>query len=165
MKSRYITHLGGFVYLLVLLLLLFSACSTPSLENTLESALKDRIQSEIVAGDDVPLFIQYRNAVYESIHFHVEKVDEQKKTASVTFTYVSVADLIEEYSAQAKDAEEFYRRCIDAVSNGSVKQTEEVVNIEYSESASDPMMIDNAAFLNILSGGSIKDIQDLISGD
>ena len=165
MKHHLKARLSGFALLLVLFSLLLSACGASSLENALESALKDRIQSELVAGEDLPLFIQYRNAVYESIRFHVDKVDEQKKTASVTFSYVSVADLIEEYSGQAKDAESFYRRCIDAVRSGSAKQTEEVVEMEYSGSASTPRIIDNASFLNILSGGSLKDIQDLISGD
>lgn len=156
---------AGLVLLSIIVILFSISGRRTSFSSSVENAISSRINSEIVNGEDIPLYIKYRNAIFQNINFKVIQADKHTMSATVVFSYVDVPQLIDSYAINAPDAETFYQRCINAINNNQASRSEETIVLQFSGSVSNAVLIEDDDFLNVLSGGSMKEIQTLMAGE
>lgn len=161
---RLVIGVSGVLVLVLMFALLFSVPSCNNLSKKLEAAISSRISDEIIEGESLPLHIQYRNEVLRSIEFKVLKVNPSVRTATVTFSYADVPALMEQYAPISSDASEFYQKCIRAVSSGSAVLSNETIEILYTVTSANVRIEENETFLNVLTGGSLEEIQKMMTG-
>lgn len=138
----------------------------PNYSNTLESAILDKLQADVVPGDELPLSIRYSNAVYTSISATILSQDDKTGEATVKFKYIDVLALADGYKGNPDDIDEFYECCLQMISSGNGKTITETAKVSYTV-----LIEDNVKFYvveeiedlaNILSGGTLSVLKDML---
>lgn len=164
-KTPWLIVIISSIILILIVLIIGLPRQTSSFLPSFENAISTRINHEITYGDDLPLFIQYKNAIIRNIKFSVTKINNRSLSAMVSFSYLDVHRLMDDYISGQTDAESFYRICIDAINHGRVVYKQDSIEMQFSGSIPNIEVEDNEAFLNVLSGGCLRDIQNLIQGE
>ena len=141
----------------------------PEQVNTLEDAILEELQTDVVPGDDLPLSINYSNAIYKSISATIISQDDKTGQATVKFKYIDVLSLADGYKGDIENIDSFYEHCLQAISSGAAATLTETVTVSYTVLITDNVMtyvveeIENEA--NILSGGALSVLKDLMNGE
>lgn len=138
----------------------------PEKHSALEAAITEKIQNEIVPGEDVPIAYAYSNAVLEAITFTVEKDNVKEGIATVTFTYVDTIAMADSYGTRQIDPAVYYQECIDAILGGTAPTVTETIEITYTvlvtEGSEEYAIEDSLALADVMTGGAASAYLELI---
>lgn len=100
----------------------------------LRQVLEARIQVEILSGEELPLEIQYMNALLSSISFEVLSVDEEQKIVHIASRFVDVMAMTENiFGDDEITVEEYYKVCIQMIQENQAPVLEMNLSIPYEE--------------------------------
>ena len=138
-------------------------------ENAYEAAIADKIASEMIQGEELPLVYQYNNTVLGAIDFQLLDADKSTDTATVRFTYVDVLSLADKYVGSMNDPSLFYTHCIGQIASGSAPTLTKTITVsfavfEYGE-VKKLIALDSVDFANVLTGGVASEYAKLSGGD
>ena len=165
-KTVIITVAAG----LVLMILVACWWLISSKESLLIEALEQKINAEKVieyveADSNVPMSLQYKNAVASSVEFTVKEIEYFNNQAVVSFSYTDIMSLAEDYGDSDHGPDAFYQYCIRKIEDGEAKKTEEIrLSFVMEKVDGDKIcIIENTPELtNVLTGGIYKELLDLL---
>ncbi len=138
-------------------------------ENAYETAIADKIASEMIRGDELPLAYQYNNVVLDAIDFQVQDTDKSEDTATVRFTYVDVLSLADMFVGSMNDPSLFYTHCIDQIVSGSAPTITRTISVSFEEFESGEVKklraVDSIDLADVLTGGVASEYAKLTGGD
>lgn len=138
-------------------------------ENAYEIAVSNKILSEMIQGEELPLAYQYNNAVLNAIDFQLLDTDKSTDTATVRFTYVDVLSLADKYVGNMNDPSLFYKHCIDQIISGSAPTLTRTISVPFavfeSGEAKQLIALDSVDFADVLTGGVASEYVKLSGGD
>lgn len=124
----------------------------------LRQVLEARIQVEILSGEELPLEIQYMNALLSSISFEVLSVDEEQKILHIASRFADVLAMADDILRDAEiTVEEFYKACIQMIQENRAPEVEMDLSIPYEEEVIDGQtvytIVNSEALAELLSCG------------
>lgn len=124
----------------------------------LRQVLEARIQVEILSGEELPLEIQYMNALLSSISFEVLSVDEEQKIVHIASRFVDVMAMTEDiFGYDEITVEEYYKVCIQMIQENRAPVVEMNLSIPYEEEVIDGQtvytIVNSEALAELLSCG------------
>lgn len=123
------------------------------MERDVSQAIQEKIDSELVPGENMPLGASYTNAVYSAITFEVQHSDGKK--AQVAFTYPDVIALADQNETDKQEADAFYQHCIDTIHAGEYPQKDKTISVEYEKDKNGKIKIQASPELaDVLTGGA-----------
>lgn len=130
------------------------------------SLVRSYVREKRIGGENLPLYIQYRNAVLDALDCHVLSEDIDAKKAQLAFSYVDVVALSDSFPGEPASADEFYQFCIDTIASGSAPTQQAVVdaNIVTDENGS-LRLEDSEELMNVLTGGAYAEMKRLAEED
>jgi len=151
----------GIIVIAVTVILSIHGLQNVEMEDRLTVGLEQKITSEMVAGEELPIFWMYSNAIREAIEFDIVSCNEKKKEASVKFTYVDAISLADCYAGTLENPELFYQYCVREISAESAPQKTETIRITYSEYENEDELYciieDSPELVNVLTGGTYSE--------
>lgn len=153
--------------LLVVVSLILCGCNTPGKDSAseteaLSATINSYLQNEIYTGEDLPLMMEYQNALLEKITYEIQSIDLENRTMDVTFTYIDVLQLADSITDPNIAEEDYYAACIDKISSGDYKTITEVVNVGFESSEAGYILIQSEELTNVLSGGVLDYYLELL---
>lgn len=137
-------------------------------DQELEAAIAQRIQSEKSLGDNLPASIQYSNAVLDALEYQVLSNDTESGTAKVSFTYVDVMALADQYADDEVNADSFYTNCVDLIGQDRAPRITKEIFLHYTLEEMNGQTVyvieSSAEFADALSGGAFSVYMDLLGG-
>ncbi len=118
-----------------------------------EAIVRARIDRELIAGEDLPAHIRYRNCVLGHVQVQILSVNESKRSMKAEFQYPDMVSITDSAAAGAEDAEAFYLRSIAAIEQENYPRKTETLSLSYT---ADGQLTDSDEFLNVLSGGLLN---------
>lgn len=138
-------------------------------EKAYEVAIADKIASEMIQGEKLPLAYQYNNAVLDAIGFRILDTDKSANTAIVKFSYIDVLSLADKYVGSMSDSSLFYTHCIDQIESGKAPTLTKTITVSFAvfESGEVEKLIalDSVDFADVLTGGVASAYVKLSGGD
>lgn len=151
--------------LLLVISLILCGCDMlgkTSKTEALSAAIDSYLQNEIYTGEDLPLMMEYQNALIEKITYEIQSIDLETRTMDVTFTYIDVLQLADSITDPNIAEEEYYAACIDKISSGDYKTITEVVNVGFESLDEGYALIQSEELTNVLSGGILDYYLELL---
>ena len=144
--------------LLVVVSLILCGCNTPGKDSAseteaLSATIDTYLQNEIYTGEDLPLMMEYQNALLEKITYEIQSIDLENRTMDVTFTYIDVLQLADSIIDPNIAEEDYYAACLEKISSGDYKTITELVNVGFESSEEGYTLIQSEELTNVLSGG------------
>lgn len=139
-------------------------------DSPLEAAIDRRIEGEKNLGENLPLSMQYSNAVLDALEYQVLSEDRESGTATVSFTYVDVMKLGEECGTDIADADLFYTQCMEKIEQGTAPSVTKEIQLQYTtQEATDGESVyviqSSPELADALSGGVFSVYRELIGGE
>ena len=139
-------------------------------DSPLEAAIDRRIEGEKNLGKDLPLSMQYSNAVLDALEYRVLSEDHESGTATVSFTYVDVMKLGEECGTDIADADLFYTQCMEKIEQGTAPSVTKEIQLQYTtQEATDGESVyviqSSPELADALSGVVFSVYQGLVGGE
>lgn len=133
----------------------------------LYQAISEKIDIEIKKSPNLPMDIQYTNAVYSTIEFKI--LSYTKETANIQFTYVNVVALADLYPSEITDIDKFYKYCIEKIESEAVEKETKVIEVSYisvNENGNKKFLVEDTPELaDVLTGGAYSEYQRLVGGE
>ena len=140
----------------------------PTEESALDAALRAKIQSDIMTGEELPESYQFSNAVLEAISYTIKKDNPEQGTATVTFTYVDIIALADSFGTEQLEPTEYYQRCVNTIVSGGAPMVTQTIEISYTVLVADGVELyvieDSLALADVLTGGAASAYLELIEG-
>lgn len=138
-------------------------------EKAYEVAIAEKIASEMIQGEKLPLAYQYNNAVLNAIGFRILDTDKSTNTAMVKFSYIDILSLADTYVGSMSDSSLFYTHCIDQIESGKAPTLTKTITVSFAvfESGEVEKLIalDSVDFADVLTGGVASAYVKLSGGD
>ena len=126
-----------------------------------EAILQQRIDSALTAGEELPLYIRYRNSVLSRVQYRVLSVNARRHSMQVEFRYPDAVEVMKRAADGAGSAEEYYQRFLQELEQGNAPEKTETLTLSYT---ADGKLEDSEAFLNVISGGMLLAAADEMKG-
>ena len=130
-------------------------------KNRVDAAVQRYLDQEYITGEDVPMYIQYRNTVIRAIRHQVLRVDRSTRTARIRISYPDITQML---SAQVSSAEEYYRYCINQIQTRPDAVITKEIDVSYTGNFPNIEIQDNYDLANAMSGNTIELFQQYMQG-
>ncbi len=134
--------------------------------DALNNAIQEKINEEMIDGDELPANFQYVNAMLNAISFEVKSNSERKSSAQVEFTYIDALALAESFGEEISDPEIFYLYCIEMINSQKAPTITEQIKITYTISdtnSTQQYYIDDSLELSdVLTGGISSKYMEMV---
>ena len=129
---------------------------------TLFATINSYLQNEIYTGEDLPLMMEYQNALLKKITYEIQSVDLDHRTMDVAFTYIDVLQLADSITDPNIAEEDYYAACVDKISSSDYQTITEVVTVGFELAEEDYILIQSEELTNVLSGGVLDYYLELL---
>lgn len=168
--NKKILIIVSLIIILLILILIFGGMLS-SKKSLFIEGLEQKINAEkrvenISPDSEVPLSLQYTNVIANAVDFTLIDINYVDNQALVSFSYVDVMNLADEFDDSDVDAESFYKYCLREVEGGNaIRKTEEIMLsfVISKENGEKVCIIENTPELaNVLTGGIYKELMNLL---
>ena len=147
-----------FMSLLLAVVLILGGCSTlnnssATDKDALAAAIDAYIQNEIYTGEDLPLMMEYQNAILSEIRYELLSFDIEKGTMDVKFTYIDVLHLADSIANPNIEEDDYYTACLEKISSRDYKTITKELGLNFELVEGRYALIQSDALANVISGG------------
>ena len=154
-----------YYFSIAFILLFLCGCSTKkeaSDADLLSATIDSYIQDAIIAGESLPLMLEYQNAILGKITYEIQSCNMRKGTMDVEFTYIDVLNLADSISDPNIQEEEYYAACLEKIKSGDYTTITEVILVEFESLGEAYALVQSEELTNILSGGVLDYYLELL---
>lgn len=134
--------------------------------DALNNAIQEKINEEMIDGDELPANFQYVNAMLNAISFEVKSNSERKSSAQVEFTYIDALALAESFGEEKVTSDTYFAYCVEQINGGTAATGTKKIAVEYEVIESDTNVeyniIVNEELIDILCGGAYFYYMDML---
>ena len=130
-------------------------------KNRVDAAVQRYLDQEYIAGEDLPMYIRYRNTVIRAVRHQVLRVDRNARTARIRISYPDITRML---SARVSSAEEYYQYCINQIQTRPDAVITKEIDVSYTGNFPNIEIRDNYDLVNAMSGNTIELFQQYVQG-
>lgn len=150
------------VPLLLAVMLLLCGCNTVDETAALSAAVDSYLQTECYTGEDLPLLMEYQNAILGKISYEIQSVDMKKNAMDVEFSYIDVLSLADSITDSNISEDEYYAACLEKINSNDYNTITEVIRVGFESAEAGYVLIQSDELTNVLSGGVLNYYLELL---